>query len=79
MYWGRDAHEFGPARFLDTDSYRWSRDAFLAFFAGRRNWIGQRFVTTESVYLLASLVRRHEISVPVSLRTASFDDERKSS
>ncbi|KAJ7800399.1 cytochrome P450 [Mycena olivaceomarginata] len=32
MYWGPDAESFKPERFIDTESYKWPRDAFLAFF-----------------------------------------------
>ena len=27
FHWGEDAAEFKPERFIDTDSYRWPRDA----------------------------------------------------
>ncbi|KAJ7061003.1 cytochrome P450 [Mycena amicta] len=78
MYWGRDADEFKPERFIDTESYRWPRDAFLAFSAGPRNCIGQRFALSEGVCMLACLVRTFELSVPERLRGASFAEQKAS-
>ncbi|KAK7044834.1 cytochrome P450 [Favolaschia claudopus] len=75
--WGPDATEFKPERFIDTESYRWPRDAFVAFSAGPRNCIGQRFALTESVCFLASLVRTYEISVPATLRGKSFEEQKR--
>ncbi|KAJ7461725.1 cytochrome P450 [Mycena galericulata] len=77
MYWGRDAHDFKPERFIDTDSYRWPRDAFVAFSAGPRNCIGQRFALTESVCMLAHLVRNYEISLPDNLRVLPFEEQKR--
>ena len=31
IYWGADANEFKPERFVDTDTYRWPRDACKQF------------------------------------------------
>ncbi|KAJ7108701.1 cytochrome P450 [Mycena epipterygia] len=82
MYWGRDVSEFKPERFLDTDSYRWPRDAckcgaVVAFSAGPRNCIGQRFALTESVCLIANLVRNYTISVPENLRAVPFEEQKR--
>jgi hypothetical protein len=27
LYWGEDVDDFKPERFIDTDTYRWPRDA----------------------------------------------------
>ncbi|KAI0066984.1 cytochrome P450 [Artomyces pyxidatus] len=64
LHWGADCKEFKPERFIDTDTYRWPRHAFLAFSAGARGCIGSRFSLTESVCTLACLVRRYEILPP---------------
>nr|GAT59260.1 predicted protein [Mycena chlorophos] len=72
IHWGADTEEFKPERFIDTESYRWPRDAFAAFSAGPRSCIGQKFALTESVCLLAALVRTFELAVPEPLRTSSF-------
>ncbi|KAJ6582916.1 cytochrome P450 [Mycena vulgaris] len=77
IYWGRDVTEFKPERFVDTESYRWPRDAFIAFSAGPRNCIGQRFALTESVCLLASLIRSYKISVPENLQAATFEEQKR--
>jgi cytochrome P450 len=94
MYWGPDAESFKPERFIDTESYKWPRDActshalksssashwvlVLAFSAGPRGCIGQRFAQTESVCVLACLVRTYEISVPERLRAKPFEEQKRS-
>ncbi|KAJ6472655.1 cytochrome P450 [Mycena vulgaris] len=75
MYWGPDAAVFRPERFVDTDAYRWPRDAFFAFSGGARSCIGQRFALAESVCALASLVRRYAICVPDELRARPFEEQ----
>ncbi|KAJ7800400.1 cytochrome P450 [Mycena olivaceomarginata] len=75
---GPDAESFKPERFIDTESYKWPRDAFLAFSAGPRGCIGQRFAQTESVCALACLVRTYEISVPERLRAKPFEEQKRS-
>ncbi|KAF7316111.1 F-box domain-containing protein [Mycena indigotica] len=77
MYWP-EPEEFRPERFIDTESYRWPRDAFLAFSAGPRNCIGQRFALTEGACILASLVRNFRLAVPERLRGLSVAEQRES-
>ncbi|KIM74190.1 hypothetical protein PILCRDRAFT_828484 [Piloderma croceum F 1598] len=76
LHWGEDAAEFKPERFIDTDTYRWPRDAFLTFSAGARGCIGSRFAMTESVCILALLVRQYEILVPSDLELRSKAEQR---
>jgi len=64
LHWGADAHEFKPERFIDTESYRWPRDAFYAFSAGQRACIGQYFAVAEGVCILANLVQHYEVLLP---------------
>ncbi|KAF5372606.1 hypothetical protein D9758_005238 [Tetrapyrgos nigripes] len=56
IHWGRDVNEFKPERFIDTDTYRWPRNAFLEFSTGHRSCIRQKFSTTESLCLVANLL-----------------------
>ncbi|PPQ81694.1 hypothetical protein CVT24_003124 [Panaeolus cyanescens] len=76
IHWGKDANEFRPERFIDTDTYRWPRDAFLAFSTGHRSCIGQKFSTTESLCLVANLVRQFDILPPPDLRDKSFEEQK---
>ncbi|KAL0959590.1 hypothetical protein HGRIS_011299 [Hohenbuehelia grisea] len=76
LHWGVDADEFKPEHFIDTETYRWPRDAFLAFSGGARSCIGQRFAVTESTCILASLVRRYEILVPDDVKHLSFEKQK---
>lgn len=53
-YWGSDANEFKPERFIDlvdqTDeskNHKWPRDAFLGFSGGHRSCMGQKFAMSE--------------------------------
>ncbi|KAJ7031965.1 cytochrome P450 [Mycena alexandri] len=77
MYWGNDVDDFKPERFVDTETYRWPRDAFFAFAGGPRSCIGQRFALTESVCALASVVRRYKISLPDDLAGKPFAEQKK--
>ncbi len=40
---------FKPDRFIDTDDYKWNRDAFIPFSAGARSCVGQKFSQVEIV------------------------------
>ncbi|KAK0237992.1 cytochrome P450 [Armillaria nabsnona] len=77
IHWGDDVEEFKPERFIDTESYRWPRDAFFAFAGGPRSCIGQRFAMTEGLCLIANIVRNYEILVPYDLRDKCVEEQRK--
>ncbi|RDB30006.1 hypothetical protein Hypma_014135 [Hypsizygus marmoreus] len=77
IHWGEDVAEFKPERFIDTDTYRWPRDAFNAFSGGPRSCIGQRFSITESVCILAHITRKYEILVPEELGGKSRAEQEK--
>ncbi|KAK7045464.1 hypothetical protein VNI00_007717 [Paramarasmius palmivorus] len=76
IHWGKDVHEFRPERFIDTDTYKWPRDAFLAFSTGHRSCIGQKFSTTESLCLVANLVRKFEILPPPDLQGRPLSEQK---
>jgi len=67
-YWGDDASEFRPERFLDTDTYSWPRDAFLPFGTGVRSCIGARFATLEGLCVLAHIAYRYDILLPPDIQ-----------
>ncbi|KAG5646335.1 hypothetical protein DXG03_003658 [Asterophora parasitica] len=77
IHWGEDAANFKPERFIDTDTYRWPRDAFNAFSGGPRSCIGQRFSVTESTCILALVARNYEVRVPDELRNKSLDEQKR--
>ncbi|KAJ7634640.1 cytochrome P450 [Roridomyces roridus] len=77
IYWGKDAEEFRPERFIDTDTYRWPRDAFFAFSSGPRNCLGQRIALTLGVCVLANLVRRYQITLPAHLEGKPFEEQKR--
>jgi len=77
LYWGDDAAEFKPERFIDTESYQWPRNAYLPFSGGARSCIGQRFALAETVGILASVVRRYQIRVPDDLVKKPFEEQKE--
>ncbi|ESK87448.1 cytochrome p450 [Moniliophthora roreri MCA 2997] len=77
LYWGDDAAEFNPDRFVDTESYRWPREAFMPFSYGPRSCIGQRFAMTESVSMLAHMVRKFRVVVPEDLVGRPLEDQKR--
>ncbi|KAJ7689403.1 cytochrome P450 [Mycena rosella] len=77
MYWGADAAEFKPARFIDTEGYRWPRDAFFAFSGGARSCIGQRFALAESVCALAMIVRSYTVCLPDHLQGKPLEEQKR--
>ncbi|KIJ62164.1 hypothetical protein HYDPIDRAFT_182927 [Hydnomerulius pinastri MD-312] len=75
LYWGEDVEDFKPERFIDKGSYRWPRNAFLPFSGGARSCIGQRFAITESICILANVVRRYQVLVPDDLASLSRKEQ----
>ena len=63
-YWGEDASEFKPSRFIDTNDYKWPRDAFLAFSAGPRICIGRQAAIVEATAFIARIVAKFRVEAP---------------
>lgn len=64
--WGPDVTEFRPSRFLDIDTYKWPRDAFLAFSAGARGCIGKQAAVVEATAFLARLLATYRVEIPAA-------------
>ena len=75
-YWGENAEDFYPERFIDTPHYRWPREAFLAFSVGGRSCIGQRAGQAQSVCILAHIIRYYRVSLPPHLEGLPFERQR---
>ncbi|CAG8581363.1 11361_t:CDS:10 [Ambispora gerdemannii] len=58
-YWGEDANEFVPERWLDSGKI--PRDAYFPFSAGSRNCIGQNFALLEFRLIITTLVLRYKM------------------
>ncbi|XP_053603014.1 cytochrome P450 4d2-like [Plodia interpunctella] len=58
-FWGKDAEEFRPGRFLDTNLKHPA--AFMPFSFGARNCIGSRYAMMSMMIVIATLVRRFKI------------------
>ncbi|XP_041978632.1 probable cytochrome P450 313a4 [Aricia agestis] len=61
-YWGKDAEQFRPERFLETSTR--PKSSFMAFAYGPRNCIGYRFAYMSTKIILISLLRRFTILPP---------------
>lgn len=64
QYWGSDADQFVPERFLNGRHHPY---AFLGFSAGPRNCIGTRYAWISMKIMLASLLHSLELTTPLRL------------
>ena len=76
-YWGEDAAEFRPSRFVDDEKtgYRWPREAFMGFSQGARACLGQKFAQVEAVTIIAEIIRRFEVEIDPSVLRAGESRE----
>lgn len=64
QYWGTDADQFVPERFLDGNHHPY---AFLGFSAGPRNCIGLRYAWMSMKIMLANILHSLELATPLRL------------
>jgi cytochrome P450 len=82
-YWGEDVMSYRPSRFVDTDDYKWPRDAFVAFSAGMRACIGRQSAIVEGTAVLARIVSQFRFEPPAevadkwALRAGESEFERR--
>ncbi len=62
--WVEDAATFRPSRFVDTDDYKWPRDAFVGFSSGLRGCIGRQAAIVEGTAIVARLLAKYTIEPP---------------
>ncbi|KAI5057756.1 hypothetical protein GOP47_0027771 [Adiantum capillus-veneris] len=63
-YWGKDASDFNPQRFVDgVGSACETPSAFLPFSMGPRNCLGQNFAMVEARAILAMMLERFRFSL----------------
>lgn len=55
----KDPEDFKPDRFIDTEEYKWPRDAFIPFSGGVRVCTGQNFARIELVCKLVACELPH--------------------
>ncbi|CAL1385755.1 unnamed protein product [Linum trigynum] len=73
-YWGEDAEEFVPERFLDSKlSFRGTDFEFLPFGAGRRMCPGMTFGLSTVELPLASLLFHFDWKLPARVEPSSFN------
>ncbi len=57
---------YRPSRFVDTDDYKWPREAFLGFSAGLRACIGRQSAIVEGSAVLARIVSQFKVEPPAA-------------
>lgn len=62
-FWGADANDFNPDRFIDLDNHPDMRWLWTAFWFGPRSCVGQRFAILEIKAFIATMLLRYRMSV----------------
>ena len=60
----KNANEFIPERFLDSKGHYKALDGYLPYACGRRECLGKRFAEKEIVYLVVTLLKNFDLSLP---------------
>jgi cytochrome P450 len=73
-YWGEDANEFNPMRFINGISKAVTHpNALLAFSAGPRACIGQNFAMLEAKTVIVLILQRFSLSLSPEYKHAPAD------
>lgn len=62
-FWGPDANEFNPDRFIELDNHPDTRWMWSAFWFGTHSCVGQRFAMLEIKAFIATMLSRFHVSV----------------
>ncbi|XP_055298916.1 cytochrome P450 4V2-like isoform X2 [Sitodiplosis mosellana] len=66
-FYGQNAHEFYPERFLPENSADWHPYQFVPFGVGTRNCIGSRYALTSLKIALSHILRRFKLTTDLKL------------
>lgn len=69
-YWGQDADEYKPERFLSKENHAYS---WIPFSAGRRNCIGQKLAVLEIKMAMIKMVQTFQMSIEDNVRELEFE------
>ncbi|CAE6408629.1 unnamed protein product [Rhizoctonia solani] len=73
-YWGANAADFDPTRFLAPD---WPKHAFMPFSSGPRACLGRGFATAEASRIIATLAQDWDLECTNELRNIPWESRKE--
>ncbi|KAF8606504.1 cytochrome P450 [Ceratobasidium sp. AG-I] len=73
-YWGADASEFDPSRFLAPD---WPKHAYMPFASGPRVCLGRGFAIAEAVRIIATVAQAWDVKCKEDMLRLSWEERKR--
>lgn len=74
-FWGPNAHEFDPERFLPENCADWHPYQYIPFSAGKRNCIGERYAWSSLKIAMSYLIRRFRFTTDLKMHEVQIKPE----